>query len=164
MFFDQLLLSQTEEILQNLRAKKLKIATAESCTGGLLAALFTSISGSSEIFERGFITYSNCAKIEMLGVREETLKNFGAVSEEVAKEMAQGALKKSKSDIAIAITGIADPKSDDTKKPVGLVYIAFATKEKIAAQKFNFSGNRDEVRLASIKAALNNITNAKNFL
>jgi len=154
MFFAPDLLIQAEEILQKLREKKLKITTAESCTGGLLAALFTSISGASEVFERGFITYSNQAKIDMLGVKKESLKNFGAVSEEVAKEMAQGALKNSKVDIAIAITGIAGPKSDDTKKPVGLVYIALATKEKTAVQKFNFSGNRDKVRKASIKAAL----------
>lgn len=154
MFFTSTQLSQATEILQKLREKNLKLATAESCTGGLVSALFTSIAGSSDVFERGFVTYSNEAKIEMLGVKEKTLENCGAVSEEVAKEMSLGALKNSKADIAISITGIAGPKSDDTKKPVGLVYISVATTEKTLARKFNFSGDRDEVRKASMIAAL----------
>jgi len=155
MFFNSTIKSSATKILELLRTKNLKLTCAESCTGGLLSALFTSISGSSDVFERGFVTYSNQSKIEMLGVKEKTLKDFGAVSEEVAKEMALGALKNSKADIAVAITGIAGPKSDDTEKPVGLVYIAVATKEKIQVRKFNFSGDRDEVRLASVLEALN---------
>jgi PncC family amidohydrolase len=155
MFFNSTLKSSATKILELLRTKNLKLTCAESCTGGLLSALFTSISGSSDVFERGFVTYSNQSKIEMLSVKEKTLKYFGAVSEEVAKEMALGALKNSKADIAIAITGIAGPKSDDTEKPVGLVYIAVATKEKIQVRKFNFSGDRDEVRKAGVVSALN---------
>ena len=154
MFFNSAMIAQAGKILQKLREKNLKISTAESCTGGLVSALFTSVPGSSDVFERGFVTYSNEAKIEMLGVNAEVIKNFGAVSAEVAKEMAAGALKNSKADIAIAITGIAGPQSDDTKKPVGLVFIAVATKEKIIVRKFNFSGDRNEVRKASIIAAL----------
>ncbi len=154
MFFTSTQNSQAVEILEKLRAKKIKITCAESCTGGLVSALFTNIAGSSDVFERGFVVYSNQSKIEMLGVKEETIKNFGAVSEEVAKEMVLGALKNSKANIAIAITGIAGPKSDDTKKPVGLVYISIATKEKIRVQKFNFSGDRNQVRKASVAATL----------
>lgn len=154
MLFNSSLIRSAEKILELAREKNLKISTAESCTGGLLSALLTSISGSSEIFDRGFVTYSNQAKIDMLGVKEKTLKDFGAVSFEVAQEMAIGVLKNSQADVSIAITGIAGPKSDDTEKPVGLVYIAFATKEKILVRKFNFSGNRDEVRMASAIAAL----------
>lgn len=155
IFFEKELSVSAEKILQNLREKKLKIAVSESCTGGLLAALFTSVAGSSDVFERGFVTYSNDAKIEMLGVTKESLKNFGAVSEEVAREMAEGALKNSKADFAIAITGIAGPQSDDTKKPVGLVYIAYATKEEVQVRKFNFPGTRDEVRDSTIANAIN---------
>lgn len=159
MFFDPFLVLQATKILEKLRVKKLKIAIAESCTGGLLSALFTSIAGASNVFERGFITYSNQAKIEMLGVKKSSLEKFGAVSAQVAQEMAAGALKNSGADIAIAITGIAGPKSDDTKKPVGLVYIALGVKKpqaKIVVKEFNFSGkNRDQIRESSVAAAIN---------
>jgi PncC family amidohydrolase len=159
--FEKNLLILVEKISLNFRQRKIKIASAESCTGGLLSALFTSISGSSEFFERGFITYSNQSKIEMLGVKEKTLKDCGAVSKEVVKEMALGALKNSKADIAIAITGIAGPKSDDTKKPVGLVYIAIAEKEIALVNEFNFSGSRDEIRIKTIISAIEILTQLK---
>jgi PncC family amidohydrolase len=158
--FEKDLLEKAEKILQNLREKKLKIVTAESCTGGSLSALFTAISGSSEVFDRGFVTYSNQAKIDMLGVSKKTLENFGAVSPETAKEMSVGALKNSKADIAIAITGIAGPKSDDTKKPVGLVYISISNASKTVARQFNFSGPRQDVRKQSVTSALEMLTNS----
>lgn len=154
MFFNSHLRSQAKKILDLAKEKKLKIATAESCTGGLLSALFTEIPGSSEIFERGFVTYSNEAKHEMLGVKNEMLKIFGAVSLEVAEEMAKGAVKNSFADISVAITGIAGPEGGTTEKPVGLVYIATCFDGKATVRKFNFSGDRGEVRKSSTIAAL----------
>ena len=154
--FDSNLSKKAENILQKLRQNNLKLTCAESCTGGLLSALFTSISGSSDVFDRAFITYSNQAKNQMLGVNEKTLEKFGAVSKEAAEEMAIGALKNSAANIAISITGIAGPKTDDTQKPVGLVYIGFAAKnsEEVKVKKFNFSGDRNQVRFSTISYAL----------
>jgi PncC family amidohydrolase len=146
--------NKAKKILKKLKEKNLKLVFAESCTGGLLSALFTEISGSSKTFDRGFVTYSNEAKNEMLGVKKTTLKNFGAVSAETAKEMAIGAIKNSQADISIAITGIAGPDGGSEKKPVGLVYIAKYFDKKTEVQKFNFSGNRLEVRAQAVKAAL----------
>lgn len=154
--FDLYLIDQSKKLLQIAEEKKIKIACAESCTGGLLSALLTEIPGSSKVFERGFIVYSNLAKIEMLGVKKETLEKFGAVSEEVAREMAQGVLKNSAADIAIAITGIAGPDGGSAKKPVGLVYIAVNDQ----VRKFNFSGNRSEVRKSAVNAALQMLESA----
>lgn len=156
MFFNQSLQQRAANIILKLKAKKLKIATAESCTGGLLSALFTEISGASEVFDRAFITYSNEAKNKMLGVKKDNLTKYGAVSDVVAKEMAIGALKNSNSNIAIAITGIAGPKSDDSQKPVGLVYIcACDDKGYEIVRKFNFgSGNRSQIRKDTIISAL----------
>jgi nicotinamide-nucleotide amidase len=111
-------------LLETCRKRKLLIATAESCTGGLLAASLTSIAGSSDVFERGFVTYSNQAKIDMLGVSANTLSSFGAVSIETAVEMAEGILRKSGSEIGISITGIAGPGGGSDDKPVGLVHMA----------------------------------------
>ncbi len=126
------------------------MAIAESCTGGLLSALFTEIPGASKVFERGFMTYSNQAKIDLLGVKKKTLEDFGAVSAETAKEMAKGALRNSHADIAIAITGVAGPEEKS-----GLVHIAVASHTRpIVNRKFNFSGDRHEVRKASVIAAL----------
>ncbi len=150
MFFNSSLQNQAKKILQTLESKNQKLATAESCTGGLLSALFTEISGSSKTFDRGFVTYSNQAKIEMLGVKKETLEKFGAVSEEAAHEMAIGAIKNSQADIAIAITGIAGPEGGSLEKPVGLVYIVVND----SVRKFIFSGDRGEVRKSSLIAAL----------
>ena|SRR3989338_312780 len=156
MFFDFSLLSQTKKILQIAEEKNLKIAIAESCTGGLLSALFTEIPGSSKVLECGFVVYSNQAKIEMLAVNKQTLEKFGAVSEEIAQEMAQGVLKNSAADIAIAITGIAGPDGGSDEKPVGFVYIAL---NKLV-RKFYFSGNRHEIRKSTLISALQMIENA----
>ena len=151
---EKTVLETAQNIIKNLSERNIKIATAESCTGGALSALFTEISGSSKVFDRGFVTYSNEAKAEMLGVKFETLEEFGAVSSQVAEEMSLGALKNSQADFAIAITGIAGPKSDDTNKPVGLVYIAIASEQNNSATEFNFAGTRHDIRVQSIASAL----------
>lgn len=119
-----------EVVLKDLVRKRLKVAIAESCTGGLATSMLTSVAGSSAVLERSFVTYSNESKEELLGVRSETLKKYGAVSKEVATEMAAGALKKSKAHIAVAITGIAGPSGGTKQKPVGTVWLAFAKKGK----------------------------------
>jgi nicotinamide-nucleotide amidase len=131
------------------------VATAESCTGGGLAAAITRISGSAKWFERGFVTYTNTAKKEMLGVSAKTLGNYGAVSEEVAREMARGALARSDADVSVAITGIAGPTGGSRKKPVGLVHFAWGVRNgPIQARRFRFKGNRVEVRMQSVAVAL----------
>lgn len=146
------------QVGQLLLKKKWFIAVAESCTGGLLAATITEIPGSSTWFERGYITYSNQAKIEMLGVHNETLDSHGAVSEKVVKEMAEGALLRSHSNVAIAISGIAGPEGGSAEKPVGLVWLAFALEQqKTRAYSFYFQGDRTAVRVQAIIAALEEI-------
>lgn len=139
---------------EKLKEKNIKIATAESCTGGLLAHILTNISGSSEYFERGVITYSNKAKKELLNVSETILKKYGAVSKEVATEMAKGILKKSKVDIGISSTGIAGPAGGSKEKPVGLVYIGVSTSNKTIVKKFIFNGDRLENKENTVNNAL----------
>jgi PncC family amidohydrolase len=151
------ILKEAESLVNSLKKTNKKICFAESCTGGLISSYITSISGASEVFDRSFITYSNNAKNEMIGVKKKTLQEFGAVSEETAKEMAIGALKESKADISISVTGIAGPTGGSPEKPVGLVYIGLAHKveEEIYCEAFknNFNGNREKVRnLTSLKA------------
>ncbi len=163
MFFVKNLCDNAAKIIEIAKFKNLKIATAESCTGGLLAALFTEISGSSQVFECGFVTYSNEAKIEMLQVKKELLDLHGAVSAQVAEAMAQGALKNSPADLAVAITGIAGPDGGSKEKPVGLVYIAVACKNRSVVRKFNFAGDRVEVRKSSVIAALKMLEKSFNF-
>jgi len=143
-----------EELIKQLKEKKLKISTAESCTGGMLSALITSVSGSSEVFSYGFVTYSNDAKVKLLDVSEDALRVSGAVSEAAALEMCRGARRVSGSDIAVAITGIAGPKSDNTAKPVGLVYIGVSSEAGDVCEKFLFDGSRDEIRNQSVNAAI----------
>ncbi len=141
-----------------LRTKTLKFATAESCTGGLIASLITDLAGSSDIFDRGFVTYSNQSKTDMLGVSPLTLDKFGAVSSETATEMAKGALEKSQADIAISVTGIAGPSGGTTEKPVGLVYIGFARRGgEVFASKNLFHGDRQAIRFATAKTALETV-------
>ncbi|MBV8060633.1 MAG: CinA family protein [Alphaproteobacteria bacterium] len=136
------------------RANK-KIVTAESCTGGLVAGLLTSVSGSSAVMERGFITYSNDAKVEVLGVLPELLQSHGAVSAEVAEAMALGALEFSLADVAVSVTGVAGPDGGTTAKPVGLVYLGFASRTGVLYHvKCQFSGDRQNVRLQSVAEAL----------
>ena len=142
----------SDTIKQLTQANK-TIATAESCTGGMLSCALTDTVGSSAVFERGFITYSNTSKIESLGVKPDTINKYGAVSENTASEMAYGVLKFSNTDIGIAITGVAGPDCSENK-PVGLVYIAIADKEKCIVVKNTFSGDRKTIRHKATKKAL----------
>ena len=131
------------------------LVTAESCTGGLVAAAMTDRAGSSAVFERGFITYSNQAKMECLDVQEATLIKYGAVSHETAREMALGALNKSAAQIAISITGIAGPGGGSDEKPAGLVYVGCAIKgEQASSYEFRFTGSRKDIRQKSTEEAL----------
>lgn len=151
---------QTVELLKN---KKLKLATAESCTGGLISKRITDVSGSSEVFEGGVVCYSNRFKENVLGVSPETLKKYGAVSRETAREMVKGVLSLTKADIAVAVTGIAGPSSDDTNKPVGLVYIAVSDGKSTIVKKLlnNFTGDvREQNRSISADTALEMIMEA----
>jgi nicotinamide-nucleotide amidase len=153
--FTPALLRAAEALLNAARARGLKIATAESCTGGLIAALLTEVAGSSDVFERGFVTYSNEAKRELLGIPEDLLKAHGAVSEAVARAMAQGALAHARADIAVAVTGIAGPGGGTAQKPVGLVHIAAVRGGVIRAEEHRFGDlGREQVRLRTVEAAL----------
>ena len=140
-----------------LKAAGAQLVTAESCTGGWVAQAVTAIAGSSSWFERGFVTYSNDAKQELLGVRKETLEAHGAVSEETAREMADGALKRSKGTIALAVTGVAGPGGGTPDKPVGLVCFAWADGKKLRSETRRFSGDRDSVRRQSVIRALQGV-------
>jgi len=140
-----------------LAAKRrgVRVATAESCTGGGVAEAITRVSGSSDWFERGFVTYANLAKEEMLGVANATLVAHGAVSEEVAAEMAAGALERSAADASVAITGIAGPTGGTPAKPVGLVWFAWAARgAPVQCRRFLFKGDRAAVRRQSVAVAL----------
>jgi len=142
---------------QLLKKEKYTIATAESCTGGLLGAAFTQEPGSSEFYLGGVVSYSNALKQKLLGVSEESLAKYGAVSEEVAKEMAQGIRSKAGSDFALSTTGIAGPDGGSDEKPVGLVYIGLATPEGVIAEKIQLYGERESVRQLTVQAALNKV-------
>jgi len=150
------LLAQARALLDLCRAQKLTIATAESCTGGLVAAMLTEIPGSSDVVERGFVTYSNAAKEAMLGVPAATLERFGAVSRETAEAMANGALAHSPANLAVAITGIAGPGGGTPGKPVGLVHFAAAARDgRLLLQECKFGDiGRAQVRLVSVRQAL----------
>ena len=134
------------------------LATAESCTGGWLGEVITAVPGSSHWYECGFITYSNTAKREILGVKTETLARFGAVSEQTARAMVEGALAHSHADMAVAITGIAGPGGGSAEKPVGTVCFAWALrKQPVATRTERFSGDREAVRRSAVKAALHGL-------
>lgn len=137
-----------------LKAKGLKLATAESCTGGWVSMALTAVAGSSDWFERGYVTYSNAAKREELGVAEETLRRHGAVSEETAREMAAGAMRKARVQAALAITGVAGPSGGSAAKPVGTVCFAWAHGGKISSETRRFEGDRESVRRQSVLHAL----------
>lgn len=143
-------------LMDDARQKRLRIVTAESCTGGLLAGLFTEFPGSSDVFERGYVTYSNRAKQEVLGVPGDLLADSGAVSETVARAMAEGALAESRGNLSIAITGIAGPGGGTVMKPVGTVHIACARENRAIMHEMHRFGDigRTEVRLATLEAAL----------
>ena len=142
-------------LLSELRCRGLTIATGESCTGGLIAAVLTAIAGSSDVVDRGFVTYSNSAKSEMLGVSAALIAEHGAVSSEVAKAMLEGVFKSCQADIAVSVTGIAGPGGGSAEKPVGLVYVSAGRRAgsiQVKTCQFGDIG-RDEVRLASVRTA-----------
>lgn len=145
-----------ETVLSEARAHKLKIVTAESCTGGLVGGVLTEIAGSSDVFERGFITYSNKAKQEVLGVPADLLRGSGAVSAATVRAMAEGALKHAHADVSVAITGIAGPGGGSASKPVGLVHFAAARKgmDTVSEEKRFGDLGRGQVRLLSVEFAL----------
>ena len=148
----------SQQLGRLLQSKDKKISTAESCTGGWISQIITDVPGSSAWFDRGFVTYSNAAKMQMLGVKPETLDAFGAVSAQTATEMANGALQNSDADCAIAVTGIAGPTGGTIKKPVGTVFIAWAYKnQETKVIKKELTGNRFEIRQQSVKLALKGI-------
>ncbi|MBE5835398.1 MAG: CinA family protein [Butyrivibrio sp.] len=145
------------ELVETLKKEGMTITTAESCTGGLIAAAITDVPGSSEVFKRGFVTYCDEAKHEMLGVSEEVLATDTAVSERVASEMAEGAAKAAKADAAISVTGIAGPGGGSPDKPVGLVYIGIYVKGKKIVVKHVFEGTRAEVREQAVRSAIHSM-------
>ena len=141
-----------------LKSKGKKIATAESCTGGWIAQTMTEVSGSSAWFDRGFVTYSNAAKVQMLGVSPETLALYGAVSAQTAAEMVVGALAHSDADCAIAVTGIAGPDGGSVEKPVGTVFIAWAYKNRdVKVLQQQLTGDRHQIRRQTVKLALEGV-------
>ena len=142
---------------ERLKAAGAKLVTAESCTGGWAAQVATSVAGSSDWFERGFVTYSNDAKRELLGVREETLEKHGAVSEETAREMARGALSRGRGTVALAVTGVAGPGGGSAAKPVGTVCFAWASQRSVSSETRQLTGDRESVRRQSVVRALEGV-------
>jgi nicotinamide-nucleotide amidase len=145
---------------RRLQAAKAVLVTAESCTGGWAAQVVTSVAGSSAWFDRGFVTYSNAAKQELLGVRAETLRQHGAVSEETAREMALGALARSQGTVALSVTGVAGPGGGTRDKPVGTVCFAWALGKQVRSETRLFSGDRESVRKQSVVRALEGVLGA----
>lgn len=155
MDWDEYLLGLAEQLGRFLVAQGKTVAIAESCTGGWIAQSITEIPGSSVWFERGFVTYSNLAKVQMLGVNPQTLERYGAVSKETVTEMVIGALARSDADCAIAVTGVAGPEGGTPDKPVGTVFIAWKNRgEHPVVAKKQFSGDRHQIRAQSVKTAL----------
>ena len=142
-------------LVERYRRAGRRLAVAESCTGGLVAARLTDIAGSSDVVERGFVTYSNESKVELLGVPADLLQHYGAVSAQVARAMADGALAHSRADVAVSITGIAGPGGATPGKPVGLVYLALARKgSETRVERLHFDGDRQAVRAGALESAL----------
>jgi len=148
-------LSLAQSVLEVCRARNWRLATAESCTGGLVAAALTAIAGSSDVVERGFVTYSNEAKMALLGVRSETLAAYGAVSTETATEMARGVIERAPVDLALSVTGVAGPGGGSPHKPVGLVHFGLACRKGgCRTERRVFPGDRTAVRDAALARAL----------
>lgn len=143
-----------EALAALLLQKQWMLATAESCTGGMISAACTDLAGSSTWFERGFVTYSNAAKTDMLGVDEELIRQHGAVSEPVARAMAQGALQRSRAQVSVAVTGVAGPGGGSAEKPVGTVWFAWAMADAVHTGCRHFAGDRAAVRQATVQHAL----------
>lgn len=142
------------KLIEELNARKWHIALAESCTGGLLAATLTEVPGASQVFELGVVSYSETIKKQTLGVREATLAHHTVYSAETAMEMARGVLRLADANLALAVTGLAGPGGGTVAKPVGLVYVAAASEDRLAAREFHFSGDRAAVRRQTVAAAL----------
>lgn len=158
---DDAILAQAERLLAACRAAGLRVATAESCTGGLIAAALTAIPGSSDVVDRGFVTYSNAAKTEMLGVPASVIDAEGAVSEQVARRMAEAALAHSAADLAVAVTGIAGPGGGSAGKPVGLVWFGCARRGGTTRTvRLVFPGDRTAIRRATVAVALSLLADA----
>jgi nicotinamide-nucleotide amidase len=150
----QTLTTIAQQLGEILCKKNAKLTIAESCTGGAISEAITSVSGSSQWFEFGFVTYANSAKRQLLGVSEETLEQYGAVSEQVVKQMAQGAIKQSEADYAIAVSGVAGPDGGTEEKPVGTVWVCWQTPSQIWTHKLVLSGDRQAVRTEAVKKSL----------
>jgi nicotinamide-nucleotide amidase len=148
-------LAQAQKVLELCRQSGRKLATAESCTGGLIAAALTHVAGSSDVFERGFVTYSNDAKTELIGVPTSLIQTHGAVSEQVARAMAEGAIAASHADVAVSVTGVAGPSGGSLEKPVGLVWFGCASRNGICTTSAqNFTGDRAAIRAQAVTYAL----------
>lgn len=155
---DQNLYELAAQIGVALRARNQMLTVAESCTGGWIGKVITDAAGSSGWFDRGFVTYSNTAKTELLGVRESTLANHSAVSAETVTEMAAGALERSRAGVAVAVSGIAGPDGGSPNKPVGTVYLAWALRDgPVHAQVYHFTGDRESVRRQTVATALQGV-------
>ena len=148
-----------EKIVMGLREKGYTVTTAESCTGGLLAGRLLNVSGASEVYNEGYITYSNEAKERILGVKHEILESYGAVSKETAAEMALGAAAVAKANVGLSTTGIAGPGGGTVEKPVGLVYVGCAFDGKVEVKECRFKGNREENRMEAVEECLNLLYN-----
>ena len=148
-----------ESVIEILKKHRLSLSTAESCTGGLLSGRIVNVSGVSEVFKSGLVTYSNEAKETFLGVKKATLETYGAVSEETAREMAEGGAKNMNTDICVSVTGIAGPDGGTMEKPVGLVYIACYVGGITKVNQYNFKGSREEIREYSVVSALTFLRN-----
>lgn len=153
--FERDVIMEAKEVLDLCRSAGLTLAAAESCTGGLFTACLTDIAGSSAVVERGFVTYSNAAKGELLGVPADMIEAHGAVSEQVARAMAEGALDRSRADIAVSITGVAGPGGGSEEKPVGLVHVACARREQLTDHRRMLFGDqgRTRIRVLSVRTA-----------
>lgn len=151
-------MSEEKSLIEQLIASGKTLATAESCTGGLIGKLLTDVSGSSAAYLGGIISYSNEVKHHVLGVPQDLLDTYGAVSAQVAKAMAEGSKGVINSDLAVSVTGIAGPKSDNTNKPVGLVYIGVTDGVTTDVQEYHFSGDRETIRNTTAQTALHNVS------
>lgn len=148
------LYSVAETLVKKLILKKYTVATAESCTGGMISSTIVNVPGASEVINESYVTYSNEAKERIIGVKKETLDKFGAVSEETAMEMVSGVAKISRADCAISVTGIAGPGGGTEEKPVGTVYAGFYLRGTVKVKRYNFDGNRYEVRCRTTKGVM----------
>lgn len=151
--------SLEEQVVTRLKDKHMKVSFAESCTGGLLAGRLVNVPGASEVFDEGYVTYANEAKHRLLDVSNEALNSYGAVSRQVAEQMARGAARRSGAQAAVGVTGIAGPDGGTLQKPVGLVYIGCIVDSKVLVAENHFSGNREEVRGQAVEAALKLLLN-----